>query len=111
MNKKDFFLFWANGPLNDFLHSNSFLKFNLFADDDDSTITCSFPDFNKQIVQNKLNEELGRVHHWLESKKYNINHEISNFQICSYRKKLDMSPMKFRPGFTRQTPLSSSSLS
>ena len=71
--------------INDFPSSNSFFKFNLFADD--STITCSFHDFNKQIVQNKLNEELGKVYQWLKINKIKINHEKSNFLIFSYRKK------------------------
>ena len=59
--------------INDFTVSNSFFKYNLFADD--STITCSVHDFNEHIVQNKLNEELGKVRHWLKPNKAKVNHE------------------------------------
>ena len=50
--------------INDLPHSILSFKFNLFTDD--STITSSFRDYNRDTVQNKLNEELEKVHHWLE---------------------------------------------
>ena len=38
--------------INDFPHSNSFFKFTSFAND--STITCLFRDFIKEIVQKQV---------------------------------------------------------
>ena len=87
--------------INDFPSSNSFFKFNLFADD--STITCWFHDVNKQIVQNKINKELGKVYQWLKFNKIKVTHEKIKFLIFSYRKKFDFSPIKFGTDFIRQT--------
>ena len=87
--------------INDFPSSISFFKFGLFVND--STIACSFHEFNKQIVQNKLKEKSCKVYQWLKYNKIKVNHQKRNFLIFSYRKKLNLSPIKFGPGFIRHT--------
>ena len=72
--------------INDFPNCSNFFKFNLFADD--STLTCSFKNFDPVSIQSVLEHELSKINDWLLSNRIKVNAQKSHFLIFSYRKKL-----------------------
>ena len=98
---------WSNlGPLlfllfiNDFPNCSNFFKFNLFADD--STLTCSFENFDPVSIPTVLEHELSKINDWLLLNRIKVNSQKSHFLIFSYRKKINLNPIKFGDNFLSQ---------
>ena len=87
--------------INDFPQCNTFFKFTLFADD--STLTCSFPHHNLNIIHETLNLQLISIDHWLRSNKLQINANKSNFIIYSYRNTYNIPPVSLGQNMIQQT--------
>ena len=79
--------------INDFPNCSEFFKFTLFADD--STLTCRFDHNNLISIKNELENRLLPIYNWLISNRLKVNSQKSNFIIFSYRKNLNLSPIKF----------------
>ena len=86
--------------INDFPNCSNFFKFTLFADD--STLTCSFKNFDPVSIQHVLEQELSKINDWLLSNRIKVNTQKSHFLIFSYRKKITLNPIKFGENFLSQ---------
>ena len=79
--------------INDFPNSSQYFQFTLFADD--STLSCRIPDESTDCIKTIVENELQNVSRWVDSNKLVINAKKSNFMIFSYRKQIDLPPLKF----------------
>ena len=78
--------------INDFPNCSQFFKFNLFADD--STLTCKFKNTSPVNIALRLEVEMNTVNDWLHANRLKLNSEKSHFICFSYRKNIDIRPIK-----------------
>ena len=87
--------------INDFPRSNSFFKFNLYADD--STLTCTFQEKNPNYIKSKLETELRPIYHWLEMNKIKVNYSKSKYIAFSYKNHVSYGDVEFGNGLLSNT--------
>ena len=82
--------------INDFPNCSRFFKFTLFADD--STLTCKFNNVTAENMALQLEDELHVIHSWLNANRLKLNSDKSHFICFSYRKNINMRPIKIGNG-------------